>query len=175
MRRQAARYRNLALGALLAVLALVAFNIYARVQDYRQTLARADADAASIRARQSTARLEQELAAARIEQGRLLGQAGDITSAERFLWDQFLAHPDSLHAHWALWELYSHTACLRTILAHDGELRCLSIDPRGDPRSDRVATAGTDGHVRVWTIPGGEQLCDITTGLQKKEQQIMEV
>jgi WD40 repeat protein/tRNA A-37 threonylcarbamoyl transferase component Bud32 len=154
MRRQAGRYRRMLIAAALVLVTMLVLLFYAHVQAQRQAIARADADRAA-------ARLAEELEASRIEQARLLGQTGDIASAERFLWDSYLAHPDSREARWALWEMYSHTACLRTTTAHASNTLALAVDPS----ADRFATGGDDGFVRFWSLPDGKLLQEIKTKL----------
>src|SRR5262249_24595282 len=123
-----------------------------------------EAEAAKVRADQSSKRLGEELFAARIEQGRLLGQTGDVVSAERFLWDALLSRPDSTQARWALWELYSRTGCARTVLAHKRNALAVAVDPT---RSDRIASAGDDGVVRLWSVADCQKLNEFKTELHE--------
>ena len=76
-------------------------------------------------------RLQQELTANTIERGRLVGAAGNFLLAEEMLWRAFLRDPDSRHAYWALWELYSRDPCLGSWSVDLDITRALAIHPDG--------------------------------------------
>jgi WD40 repeat protein/serine/threonine protein kinase len=166
--KRGARYRTVALAsvALLVVVAVAAG--YARTQQKASALAAKIARAAESKAtaaqadsERAAARLAAELSASRIDQGRLLGSAGDLDAAERLLWDEHLRQPGGRAAQWALWQLYSRSGCLRTVAAHRGECLALSLAPDGG----RFATAGDEHLVRVWSVPQAHQLAELDTGL----------
>jgi WD40 repeat protein/serine/threonine protein kinase len=166
LRKQAVRYRNMALTTVVLLSAAVAFAIYAGHQERLQTrtahealAAQGEAEEAQKVANQTAAALAAELSAVRIEQGRLLGQ-NDLIAAERLLWDELFEHPDSLPARWALRELYWRTRCVTTIAAHAGSCRAVSVAP--DEAS--FATAGEDGAVRIWTLPEGRKVKEFDSG-----------
>jgi WD40 repeat protein len=56
---------------------------------------------------QTNERLETQLATSMIERGRLLSQNGNQPVAEELLWRELFRRPDSRHARWTLWEIYS--------------------------------------------------------------------
>jgi len=165
--KRGARYRAIAIitAVLLALVAAAAG--YAR----RQQKASASAAAVALAAREkaavarreaetAAARLAAELSASRIDQGRLLGAAGDMAGAERLLWDEYFARPDSRAARWALWQLYARSGCLRTIAAHPGECRALSLSADGK----RFATGGDEAAVRIWSVPDGRPISQYDGG-----------
>ena len=165
--KRGARYRAIAVttAVLLAVVAAVAG--YARKQQRASALAanaavaaQAKAAAARQEAESAAARLAAELSASRIDQGRLLGAAGEMADAERLLWDEHLRQPDLRPARWALWQLYSRSGCLRTVVAHRGECRAMSLAADGR----RFATGGDDAFVRVWTVPDADRAAEFDTG-----------
>jgi WD40 repeat protein len=165
--RQGARYRAIAVttAVLLAVVAVAAG--YARTQQKAALnaanaalAAQAKAAAARQEAESAAARLAAELSASRIDQGRLLGAAGDMAGAERLLWDEHFRQPDSRAARWALWQLYSRSGCLWTIRATRGECRALSLTADGR----RFATGGDEAIVRLWDVPHGRQLAEFNAG-----------
>ena len=93
VRRQMRRYR-LAFAFSAATLVIVsALAVYA----FRQRSLLND----------SNQRLEAQLATSMIERGRLLSQNGNQPVAEELVWRELFRRPDSRHAQWTLWELYS--------------------------------------------------------------------
>ncbi len=93
VRRQMRRYR-LAFAFSAATLAVVsAIAVYA----FRQRSLLGEANA----------RLERQLATSMIERGRLLSQNGNQPVAEELVWRELFRHPESRHAQWTLWEIYS--------------------------------------------------------------------
>jgi WD40 repeat protein/serine/threonine protein kinase len=166
IRNQVKRHRALVGAALLAVLSLLFFAVYASIEEKRmartarfaiaaaesEQLERARADAAA-------RRLERQLSVSRIEQGRLLAINGDFHTAEAIIWAEHLQHPESIRSRWALYELYSRYPCERTIPAHSGEVRCVAWRPDGGT----IATGGNDGYVRVWQPSSGAKLTEILT------------
>jgi YD repeat-containing protein len=166
--KRAAQYRTLALASAILLVVVIGAAVYARRQQAASALAASEAIAAqhaAAAARQESeraaARLAAELSASRVDQGRLLAAAGDVAGAERLLWDEYLEHPDSPSARWALWQLYARTGCLRTFAAHPGECRTLALAPDGR----RFATGGDEPVVRIWSVPDAKPLADLHTGL----------
>jgi eukaryotic-like serine/threonine-protein kinase len=93
VRRQMRRYR-LAFAFSAATLVIVsALAVYA----FRQRSLLDD----------SNQRLEAQLATSMIERGRLLSQNGNQPVAEELVWRELFRRPDSRHAQWTLWEIYS--------------------------------------------------------------------
>jgi WD40 repeat protein/serine/threonine protein kinase len=163
LRKQVDRYRTTVAAAAVLLVLLVAFAIYAAVQqritarsERVAVRAQADAEAAS-------QRLANELSAVRIEEGRLLGEAGDLPAAEKLLWDEWFEHPDSLHANWALRELYWRSQCVRTFAAHPVECRTIAVAPDGT----RFATGGDEPTVRVWSSADAKLVASLPTGLKR--------
>ncbi len=144
MGKRAKRYRVMLTAALLAVLALAFVATYARHQEHKAQAARGEADRAAIQ-------LADELSASRIEQARLIGASGDMLSAENMLWREALAHPDSPHVHWALWELYSHFPCVRSIRAHKNAIYCAVWSPDGS----MLCSGGDDGTINLFDAASG--------------------
>jgi WD40 repeat protein/serine/threonine protein kinase len=132
VRRQVGRYR-LALALSAAVLAAVSvLAIYASVQ--RAQAARVNA------------RLEDELATSTIERGRLLSLTGNLPGAEDLLWRELFKHPDSRHARWTLWDVYSREPSLWRGTMHAEGTQSVNFSPDGR----HVLSAGLfDGFMRL--------------------------
>jgi len=62
----------------------------------------------------------------------------------------FLEQPD-VHTHWALWDLYAHQPCLRTLAGHGDTVLALAAAPEGG----LVASASHDRSVRIWDWKAG--------------------
>ena len=166
--KRVAQYRTIALVSALLLVVVLAAAVYGRRQQHASARAAREAIAAHAaaadarhQAERAAERLAAELSASRVDQGRLLAAAGDVSGAERLLWDEYLEHPDSRAARWALWQLYARTGCLRTFAAHPGECRALALAPDG--RS--FATGGDEGAVRLWSVPHAEPLARLDTRL----------
>ncbi len=157
--KRAVRYRNLLAAMSVLAIALVGFLLYARSSAIRARAAQRDAEIARAEADRTSQQLADELAASRIERCKLMLRVGDAHAAEETLWDEYFNHPDSLHARWALWELYSQSGCLRTIGAG---VECRSFSVRAD--SQVVATAAWEGFIRLWNLETGAKLKEIATG-----------
>jgi WD40 repeat protein/serine/threonine protein kinase len=169
LRKRAERYRTLALTAGVLLIALTGVALYAARQQRASAraaraahLAELAAAAAQRQSENAAARLAAELSASRIDQGRLLGAAGDVAGAERLLWDEYFQHPDQHVARWALRELYARSGCLRTIAAHAGDCRAMALAGDGN----RFVTGGDEPVIRVWSVPGGELERELDTGLK---------
>jgi eukaryotic-like serine/threonine-protein kinase len=117
VRRQLRRYR-LALGASAAAVAVVAgLAFYAIIQ-------RARADQVNVQ-------LEAQLAANTIERGRLLSVSGNHPAAEELVWRELFKRPDSRHARWTLWEIYTREPTLWTRTEHESGIRIVRFSPDG--------------------------------------------
>jgi serine/threonine protein kinase/WD40 repeat protein len=140
VRRQMGRYR-LALGlSAAALVAMSALASYALVQRSR--------------ADETNARLEHELASSTIERGRLVGITGNQPVAEELVWRELFRNPDSIHARWALWELYAREPNLWTRTPHATGTQTLDFTPDGA----RLITAGRlDGTLRVLDAATGAE------------------
>jgi eukaryotic-like serine/threonine-protein kinase len=167
--KRAAQYRTIALISAALLVVVLAAAVYARRQQQASARAAREAIAAHaaagearMQAERAAGRLAAELSASRVDQGRLLAAAGDVSGAERLLWDEYLEHPASRAARWALWQLYARTGCLRTFLAHPGECRALALAPDGR----RFATGGDEAVVRVWSVPHATPVAALDTGLR---------
>jgi WD40 repeat protein len=168
LRKQVRRHRAAVAAAGFALAGLIAFTIYATIEQHREKeaarvaiAALQEAESQKGRADAAVARVTRELSVSRIEQGRLLGLNGAFRSAEELIWREHLLHPDSVRSHWALWELYGHYLCRFTIPAHTGSLRAIAW--RADSRA--IATAGDDGLIRIWDRDRGACLASIKTPL----------
>ncbi len=169
LRKRVARYRTVAWSAAALLLVVTAAALYARHQQRLSAVAArtaivAESAAASARddAERAASRLAMELSASRIDQGRLLGAAGDLAGAEQLLWDEYLADPNNRTARWGLWQLYAMSGCLRTISAHPHDCFAIAMTQDGT----RFATGGDEPTVRLWSAPDARKLAEIDTGLK---------
>jgi WD40 repeat protein len=151
LRKQIARYRTIAIGIGLALLALTAFAIYAQVQSSIQAEGRRrveqlykEAQEQSQRADANAEHYRAELASNNIERGRLLGVTGNFPLAEQLIWKEHLAAPSDL-SHWALWELYSRMPVRASLMGHTDVVVAVAASPDGT----LGATAG-DTTIRLW-------------------------
>jgi eukaryotic-like serine/threonine-protein kinase len=133
-----ARRNPRAISAVAAgVLALIAFGGYTLVERRRT-----DAVAS---------RLEAELSARRLEEGRLLASSGRLADAEALLWPEYLQRANKDDARWALRDLYAHQPVLWTAVAHAGTARVASFTPD----DMHIVTGGDDGGIVVWNAEAG--------------------
>ncbi|HEX5215110.1 MAG TPA: serine/threonine-protein kinase, partial [Vicinamibacterales bacterium] len=138
VRRQLGRYR-LALGfSAAALVAVSALASYAFVQRSR--------------ANETNVRLERQLASSTIERGRLAGMTGNQPVAEELIWRELFKNPGSIHARWALWEIYAREPNLWTTVPHATGTQTLKFTPDGT----RLVTAGRlDATVHVLNAETG--------------------
>jgi WD40 repeat protein len=151
LRKQIARYRTIAIGIGLALLALTGFAIYAAVQSSIQAEGRKrveqlykEAQEQGQRADANAEHYRAELATNNIERGRLLGVTGNFPLAEQMIWKEHLAAPSDL-SHWALWELYSRMPVRASLMGHKEVVTAVAASPDGT----LGATAG-DSTIRLW-------------------------
>ncbi len=143
LRKTLRRYRGLATATALLILLLTAFGIVSFSQS-KQNRRLADG-------------LATALTVSNIERGRLFTRAGDVLGAEGLLWREFLIDPQSDHAYWALWELYSRNPCLSTFVAHEGELRGAAFSPSGR----NFVTCSLDDMVKIWDARSSEPVATL--------------
>jgi len=117
LRRQLGRYRLALALAASAVVAVASLAFYATVQ-------RARADRTNIE-------LEAQLAANTIERGRLISVSGNHPAAEELVWREMFRRPDSQHARWTLWEIYSRDPTLWTRTEHEKAIQSVRFSPDG--------------------------------------------
>jgi len=158
LRKHVVRYKGIVAAASIAVLALAAygFNAVRSVDEYKRLVqAEREALTAEQNAREIaqglSRRLGQELAASNIERGKLESAKGNVILAEEFLWREYLQHPESRHAYWALWDMYVRNPCRRTTECESPVL-CAALSP------DRalLAAACTDRVIRIFRTADGE-------------------
>lgn len=172
--RQIVRYRNIALAAILLMFTLTGVGFYTHHQQTLQ-LRSANAEAEALRREQVSLRradslsvkLGQQLSSSRISEGRLLSGSGAWIDAERLLWDEYLAHPDSVDARWALRELYLRSGCRVTIDTLNTRAPCLAEEngifaTAGRPNDGNAKASGL---VRLWRTIDGKPVGQIETGL----------
>jgi WD40 repeat protein/serine/threonine protein kinase len=104
VRRRLGRYRAALAVSAAVVVALVVLTIYANLQ-------RARAD-------DTNRELQYQLATSTIERSRLLSLTGNVPIAESLAWRELFRQPDSSHARWTLWDIYSRTPSLWARLVH---------------------------------------------------------
>jgi serine/threonine protein kinase/WD40 repeat protein len=128
LRRQIGRYRAaLALGALITI-ALAGMAWYANVQ---------------------RAQAQQLLVHSTLERARLLSMTGNLPIAEELAWRELFRAPESPHAQWTLWEIYSREPNLWTVLPHEGG----TFTARFSPDGRLMLTAGQlDGIIRIFDV-----------------------
>ena len=132
VRRKLGRYR-LALGlSAAAVVALAGLAIYA-------SLERARADRVSVE-------VQHQLATSTIDRGRLLSLTGNLPVAEELIWRELFRRPESRHARWTLWDVYSREPSLWAGVVHDTGTQ----NVRFSPDSRLLMTAGRlDGLIQL--------------------------
>ncbi|MFO0833059.1 MAG: protein kinase [Phycisphaerales bacterium] len=171
LRKQLKRYKWAAMAAGVALVALVAFTVYATMQASRErrlameatqersfALAAKDAaeaarkqeEAARARADLATARLEEQLSYAHTERGRLEGVLANIPIAEESLWSQYFTQPGSATTRWALRELFHRYPYEWTVQTAAAGLRCSAI-----PADAPHFLIGTNSGVRVHSVEDG--------------------
>ena len=138
VRRRLTRYRlALALSAAM-LLAVSLLASYAWMQ--------------RLRAGNMNRQLEAQLSASTIERARLIGITGNHPVAEELAWREFFRQPDSRHARWALWEMYSREPSVWTQVLHEKGTQTIRFSPDGR----RLLTAGRlDGLIHVLDVPSG--------------------
>jgi WD40 repeat protein/predicted Ser/Thr protein kinase len=139
VRRQVTRYQRSLVVSTAVGVTLAALSAYAIFQ-------RARADEVNVR-------LQQELATSTIEQGRLLGLTRNLPLAEELVWRELFRRPDSLHAQWALSDIYSREPSLCCGIVHRNGTRSVRFSADGR----LLITAGRiDGMLRLFDVQSGE-------------------
>jgi len=132
------RRDNRAIFAVVAgVLALIAFSGYTLVERRRTNAV--------------ASRLEAELGARRLEEGRLLAGSGRLADAEGLLWPEYFRRANKDDARRALRDLYAHQPVLWTAAAHAGAARAATFTPD----DMHIVTGGDDGGIVVWNAGTG--------------------
>ncbi|HYE62374.1 MAG TPA: serine/threonine-protein kinase [Phycisphaerales bacterium] len=167
LRKQIGRHRVAAASAGALLILVVAFAVYASWQAHRDRARaeremglRAEAQVAqsTAEAAQRTAERHREAAAASaeelahqlslstIDRGRLLAMLGNTLGAEELIWGEYIKHPESRAAYWALVEVYSAAPIRRTIrnVSH-------LVKPLYFPDGQTVALAHARGVVAFYT------------------------
>ena len=165
--RQVVRYRSLAVVTMAMLLLGVVLSIYIHHSQTLQLRA-ANAEAEALRREQAsrkvvdglTTELAERLSASRIREGRLLSASGAWVDAERPLWDEYLAHPDSLDAHWALRGLYLRSGERMAINTKSHDSRALAVGDNG-----MIAVGDAEGTLRLWTAADGRPAGEFDTQL----------
>jgi WD40 repeat protein len=104
-------------------------------------------------ARRANIRLEDNLSTSTIERGRLLSVTGNLPIAEELVWRELFRRPDSLHAQWTLWDIYSRESSLWARAPHEGG----TLSVRFSPDNRSLLTVGqTDGFVRLLDAESGQ-------------------
>jgi WD40 repeat protein/tRNA A-37 threonylcarbamoyl transferase component Bud32 len=138
VRRRLGRYRAALAVSAAVVVALVALTIYANVQRSR--------------ADDTNRELQQQLATSTIERSRLLSLTGNVPIAESLAWRELFRQPDSSHARWTLWDIYSRTPSLWARGVHDQGTQTVRFSHDGK----LVVTAGrVDGLIHLIDAASG--------------------
>jgi eukaryotic-like serine/threonine-protein kinase len=141
VRRRLGRYRAALAVSAAVVVALFALTVYANLQ-------RARADA-------TNRELEYQLATSTIERSRLLSLTGNVPIAESLAWRELFRQPDSSHARWTLWDIYSRTPSLWARMVHDQGTQTVRFSSDGR----HLVTAGrVDGLIHVLDAASGRIL-----------------
>jgi WD40 repeat protein len=145
LRRELRRYR-LAFGLSAAgLVALAGLASYANLQ--------------RVRANDVNLQLERQLATSTIDRGRLISLSGNLPIAEELVWRELFRHPESRHAQWTLWDIYSREPSLWLKLVHEGGTQTV----RFSPDNRRLATAGrVDGLIRLLDVETGRVIRTLT-------------
>lgn len=160
LRKQLRRHRAAAVAGGVVALSLATLAVYASVQAHhdRQRAAREqglrieaqnaerDADAHRARADSAATELAEQLSFSTIDRGRLLTMLGNTLGAEELIWGEYLAHPDSRAAYWALFEVYAAAPIRRTVrgVSH-------VVNPLYWPGGDKVGLARSGGLFGLYT------------------------
>jgi WD40 repeat protein len=112
------------------------------------------------RANRMNVQLENQLTTSTIDSGRLLSLTGNLPNAEELVWRELFKHPDSRHARWTLWDIYSRDPSLWARIVHEGGTQTL----RFSPDNRRIVTGGRqDGLVRLIDVASGDTLRTMTS------------
>jgi WD40 repeat protein/tRNA A-37 threonylcarbamoyl transferase component Bud32 len=141
VRRRLGQYRAALVVSGVVVMALAVLASYALWQ--------------RTRADRMNVELQQQLATSTIERSRLLSLTGNVPFAEELAWSQLFRQPDSRHAQWTLWDIYSRAPSLwaRTIHKTGTQTVRFSADGR------YLVTGGRlDGSIHVVNASSGQIL-----------------
>ncbi len=140
------RHKAPVAAAAVALAGIVAFAVIAAVQ------ARANRVLANS--------LADELHHSRIERGRLVAAAGNVTLSEDMLWQQWVRRPGDLATHWALREFYARLPILASGPMVDGVPSRLSYSSA----LNGVAVMTLQGQVTVLSPTLDRVACTASTG-----------
>lgn len=169
--------RHKVASALLAglVISVTTLGIFSTIQAYKAQRSAHEAIVESDKARRalevanleraradvSALRAESDLRASNIERGRLLGFSSGMVLAEDAIWPELIRDPSSVHAFWALWELYNGNPCRAAVRAHDSAVHGAVFSRDGG----YVVTAGDDGDIKLWETATGRFVLRIASGV----------
>ena len=171
LKKQLKRYKWAAAAAAAALVALVAFTVYATLQARRERhlayeanlerfaalSARDAAEAAQRKEEEARARadlvsgrLEEQLAYAHTERGRMEGVLGNVPIAEESLWNQHFTQPGSSTVQWALREFFHRYPFEWSVQTNITGLRCVAITPK----TGHILIGNAFG-IRIHTVANG--------------------
>ncbi len=153
LRKSARRYRGALSAAAAFCLMLAGFSVWsvhqARVSERlakEADMARGEALVERDRANETADRLASEISLSNIARGRAVGQTGNHVAAENLIWGEFLAHPDSIEAKWALMEHYSRFSNIASLPADVDEITDVALNPD----ETIIAVVGRAPRVELW-------------------------
>lgn len=164
LRKQFKRHKWSFAAAVIAVLCLIGFSIYAGIRERQQRALAIEAKTARVEAvrerdnaHAANKRLEDALLEAGIDRGRLEAAVGNLPLAEDHLWSAYFKNPESQRGKWALWDLHKRTPMLWTSVCEE------------NPTSGTVLADGTQvllglrtGIIVAYDTTSGRELRRIT-------------